>query len=259
MKELDDPKQYDWNKNPEAEAEYGGLKVQLSGLEMCPEESVGMKRLKELPEDIQRKAFDTYIVPRIEDAKKGDGNPHYIKHWKDMTFEKWVKEDGESFFDWDMPELMKDMPRAFGPFGMVAGWMSFRGKCIGYCELIPENLRDEAYTDMEPVQMQDYANKLDEYARKWEQDNSEIFSQLEKYKDNLTEWDKDNDWTVTLGMDDAKKNAHKTMMKKKYGDEFIGFQKCLCESNYYSYKNLVDAISWLRFWAEKGHGMWAWY
>jgi len=226
MKELDDPNRYDWKKKQEAKQEYYDLKKKLSKLEICPEESVGMKRLKELSVALQRKAFEEYAVPRIKDAK--EGHKDFNDHWKDMTFERWVKETADSFLDRDMPELMKDMPRAFGPFQYLAGWMSFRGKCVGYCELIPSDLQDEAYTDMEPEQMLDYAIRLEQHAKKWEKENPELFSQSERFRDEHEGWSKENESELN-------------------------------DSGYFDYKILREAITWLRFWAEKGHGMWAWY
>lgn len=255
MNELNE---YDWKKNPEVKAEYDGLKIHLAGLEIVPEETVGMKRLKELNAEERQKAFEKYAVPRIKDAKKGNGHEGFNNHWKDMTFERWVKENLDTFLDWDMPEIMKDMPRVIEPFSSLAGWMSFRGKCVGYCELIPSHLKEEAYTDKTPEQMLHYANRLEKYAKDWEKDNAEILGQVHKYEDKLQEWRKDNDWTVTIGMDDKKKEAHQKNMKKKYGDEFTRFREVLNESGYYDYKILIDAITWLRFWAERGHGMWAW-
>ena len=146
IKEFDDPDRFDLKKNQEAKEEYYNLKKKLSELEVCPEESVGMRRLKELSVTQQRKAFEEYAVPRIKDAKEGDGHKGFNDHWKDMTFERWVMDNVDAFLDWDMPKLMKDMPRTFGPFQYLAGWMSFRGKCIGYCEDIlisPTRLIDQ--------------------------------------------------------------------------------------------------------------------
>ena len=228
MNELDDPNRYDLNNNQKANEEYHGLKKKLSELEICPEESAGMRRLKELGVAKQKKAFEEYAVPRIKDAKEGKGHEGFNDHWKDIKFKRWVNENAESFLDWDMPKIMKDMPRTFGPFQYLAGWMSFRGKCIGYCEIIPSDLQNEAYTDMEPEQMLDYAIRLEQYAKKWEKDNPELFSKSEKLRDMHEGWAKDHESELN-------------------------------DARYFDYKVLKDAVAWLRFWAKKGHGMWAWY
>ena len=60
-------------------------------------------------------------------------------------------------------------------------------------------------------------------------------------------------------MDEKKEEEFKADLKKRYGNEFFGFLATVSESNYYDYRNLCDAIMWLRFWGEKGHGMNAWY
>lgn len=257
ISELD--KNFDFGKNPAAKREYRELQTALSELLSSPEETVGMKRLKDLSADEQKEAFENYAKPRTDDAKKGDGNPRFVEHWKDMTFERWIEEAKDSFLEHTMPALMKDMPRAFGPFGSIAGWMSFRGKCIANCDIISDELRNESYQDMTPDQMLDYANRLEEHAKEWEQKNPELYEQVQKNKDKLKEWEKDNDWTITLGMDEAKKKEHMQKMRKKYGNEFIGLIDVLKESKHDHYDVLKDAISWLRFWGEKGHGMHAWY
>ena len=116
----------DFDKHPDAKKEYDDLLKKLSELQMCPEETVGMKRLKELSEAEKKKAFEEFAVPRIEDAKTGKGHEGLNKHWRDMTFERWIKENAESFLELDMPKIMKNMPRVFGAFQAMAGWMSFR-------------------------------------------------------------------------------------------------------------------------------------
>ena len=86
-----------------------------------------------------------------------------------------------------------------------------------------------------------------------------MLSQLDRFKDKLAEWSKDNDWMGMIGMDEKQQKAHAEKMKEKYGLEFIGFRSTLKDSGYYDYKILIDAIIWLRFWAEKGHAMHAWW
>ena len=255
MKDLDE--NYDWKKNPEAETEYNVLKARLLKLEMCPEESVGMRRLKKMSDDEKRKAFEIYAVPRIKDAQKGEGHKGFIEYWKDMTFEKWATENADAFLEHDKPKEMEGLPRTFGAFQSFAGWMSFRGKCIGYCDLLTEDLQNEAYNDIEPEEMLDYARRLEAYSKQWEKDNPEIFKKIEQDKEKVAEWNKDNEGLFL--MNEEQREKHMKQMKDKYGNEFIGFRDCLKDSNYSDYEILVDAILWLRFWAEKGHSMHAWY
>lgn len=256
MKELDN---LDFKDNPEAKKESGELNLKLSELQICPEETVGMRRLKELSLDEQKKAFEEYAVPRIRDAKAGKGHDSFNKYWKDMTFGKWLEKHANNFLEHEIPGIMKDLPRTFGPFQSLAGWMSFRGKCIGNSEMIPSNLRNEAYSDMNPEQMIEYAAHLEIFTKEWEQKHSEILSQLENYKEQLNSWNKDNDWMVLIGKNEEQMKEHKQKMKAKYGNEFIGFKEVLNDTSYGDYKILKDAITWLRFWSERGHGMWAWY
>jgi hypothetical protein len=234
-------------------------KKEKDGIEVCPEETVGMKRLKQLSDDEQRKAFKTYAVPRIKDARKSKGHKGFISHWKDMAFERWTKEYAEAFLEWDMPEIMKDMPRTFGPFQAMAGWMSFRGKCVGFCELIPSDIREEAYRDMEPHQMLDYADRLEHHATQWEKNNAELLLAADKNNEKISAWKSDNDWTFLISMHDKQKAKHEERMLEKYGNEFICLLKSLNDAQYSDYSILKDAITWLRFWGERGHGMHAWY
>jgi len=229
------------------------------GIEICPEETVGMKRLKQLSEDGQKKAFETYAVPKIKDARKGDGPEEFISDWKNMTFERWTKEYAEAFLEEDIPEIMKDLPRTFGPFQAMAGWMSFRGKCVARCEVIPSDLREEAYRDMEADQMLDYANRLEHHATQWEKNNAELLLDAKKNNEKIKAWERENDWIIIVRMNEKQKAQHEKCMSEKYGNKFIGLLKSLNDARYWEYGIIKDAITWLRFWGERGHGMHAWY
>jgi hypothetical protein len=108
---------------------------------------------------------------------------------------------------------------------------------------------------MDPEVMLGYAGELETHTKEWEKQNKELHALAKQNEDKLAEWSKDNDWTITLGMNDDQKSEHLKKMREKYGNEFIGFQNSLKDSSFYDYRNISDAITWLRFWAEKEHGI----
>lgn len=216
------------------------LKGQLNKMIETPLESVGAKRLDlNDPETVEafRQIWQSYQEP----VAKQDGDPRFLAHWGrpfDMVVVEHVGEILVNMVDPD-GEAMIAHNRG-NPFAHMSGMESFRGKRVQYCELIPEELQNEAFTDeMPPKAMLDYANRLEEYLDREVYDG--LKAKAKRYREISIE-----SWI------DIKP-------KPGYEDEFNAIKEELKAKAYWDMETLDEAIHWLRFWAERGFTMRAWY
>lgn len=126
-----------------------------------------------------------------------------------------------------VPELAKNREGIGKIIGIASGPESFRGKVIGYAaDIIGQELAQKAYEDMDPDEMQDYANALEAGVAGWREDNE---AEIE-------------DYLSLSGNPDTKDKANRD----------IGYALATCEA-------VLSAVVWLRFWAKHGFSMQAWY
>jgi len=124
---------------------------------------------------------------------RGDKDTDYAKHWLRPSDEI-IKDHAGDFLVDLIPE--KHSAGVASVNGMMTSPIDFRGKVIARMEGLPENLKEDAFADMDPDAMWIYADAIEEHV------------------ENVPEEDQ---------------------------------------------PYLKDAIRWLRFWSDKGHGINAWY
>ena len=127
-----------------------------------------------------------------------------------------------------VPDLAKN-PAGLGKVtGIACGPESFRGKIIGYADaVIGEQLAHRAYQDMDPDEMEDYANQLEAAVEDWRNRNE---TAIDYYMDKIGGCVSDGPY------EDPK-------------------MRDLLDSAW----DCEHAVTWLRFWAGHGFSMHAWY
>lgn len=91
-------------------------------------------------------------------------NEYYKEYWSRSEAEIFEDMKGSILVDTVDTERFKDVLPALGsPFSSMSGVETYRGKRVQYCELIPQDLREEAFSDMSNEEMADYANRLEKY------------------------------------------------------------------------------------------------
>jgi hypothetical protein len=139
------------------------------------------------------------------------------------SLEVFLKEEQGKY----VPDLAKN-PEGLGKVtGIACGPESFRGKIIGYADaVIGEQLAHRAYQDMDPDEMEDYADELEAAVKDWRSENEE---KINRYMDLIGRLETD----------------HKA-------DTDVGEALDICD-------DVTNAVTWLRFWAGHGFSMHAWY
>lgn len=128
---------------------------------------VGAPKMKDRPTfeaDIRE-----YVEKRKADAEEEAKNKHpnrgYIDYWRSRTVEAEM-EDAADKWDCENCPLLKELQGAdsTGSFflGVTVSSCDFRGKVIGQDDVIAIDLQEEAYNEMEPNEMLDYADRLEE-------------------------------------------------------------------------------------------------
>jgi len=250
-------KRMDLANNSAGGKEYLRLCEHLEKCQMTPEETVGMKKLGETTTDEQRKAFEKYAMFSITRARKGIGSEEYIRRWKDMTFEKWIIENGDDLLIESVAEKIRknacigcSHQGIFGPF-------SFRSNALKNSKILPEELTWEAFSDMTCDMMLSYAGRLELYKKNWEMENTELMKYINAYRFEIEGFEADYHWTIVDSMDDLEYQEYDKKIIKNYEKDFIEFTDSLGDTTFSDYRALENAIKWLSFWAKNGHSMYA--
>lgn len=143
-----------------------------------------------------------------------------------------------------VPELAKNREGLGRITGMLTGPESFRGKVIGYAqEIIGNGLAEQAYQDMDPEEMESYADDIEEAIKNWEQENEKDITYFTvEGPTNETQFQRD------------RRNEEKSA----YGPE-IDQRRYKIEELVASAEDCRAAVTWLRFWSKHGFAMHAWY
>ncbi len=221
------------------------------------------------------KHFIEVIVPShregIEHERQSSSpKTSYIAHWTGTDEELLARNYGIY-----LPEMVDEYENistitAWGPFRAMAGAFSFRGKAVGYCELLNEDLQNEAYGDMDPPAMADYASRIERVAlssavmklteagfpgsslladplvaREWMEGTMKASDERAKdagyVDDEFFGWLKPDDKGKTDGFSKRSQWEHNPV-------EILSFEL----------RVVLDGARWLRFWADLGHSMHAW-
>lgn len=206
---------------------------------ISPMEYLGAKPLDlDVPETVE--AFREVYESHRAAIRSGVGDhKEYVDHWS-RPFEEVAKEHVGNLLLNTIPDDAMIAHNKGNPFAALSGYGSFRGKRVQYCDLLPESLKDKAFTDMEPAEMLAYADELEQYF------SQEIYDQYLPKQQRLVALSKDS-WINFTPKDPAD------------AEEVAALQRELDDSPFYDHRTLFEAIHWLRFWANAGFSMWPWY
>jgi hypothetical protein len=137
-------------------------------------------------------------------------------------------------------------------FQPLAGVLSFRGKVVGHSPILSEELQDRAYVDMTPPEMVEYAAEIERAALDYLRDRVGV------------------DFTPALALETAGAvvaNARERALSEGFTEIMPGFlvrnkEDFELEPDEEAFENahaLLTAARWLRFWADLGHGIYAWF
>lgn len=152
---------------------------------------VGVSRMKDLP-DFRSRVCD-YLADQKNQALKEllvesqHRNQKSIDHWLNRTVEQQMTEDGDKYCCDTCPLLDKlngaDSQRSMF-LGIVVASCDYRGKVIGADGALGD-LADEAYTEHDPEQMQDYADRLERHLPILQQRGLLTKDSYERFVNNL--------------------------------------------------------------------------
>lgn len=224
-------------------------------ISISPYETLGCPRIG-VDEVATRHFLDVIVPSHREAAEKRPAGDSYREHWSqpdDVLLDDAWGEYASDLMEYDLSTVT----------GIVAGPVSFRGKVVGWSDLLPEGLRNDAYRDMEPDEMVEYAYHIEraamteaerrlvgdgsylalldaETARGW------VDATLEAMRERAVAGGfEHNDWSGWL-----RKGADGKMESFKTTD---------LEDLAWQLKYVLDAANWLRFWADKGHSLYSWF
>lgn len=169
------------------------------------------------------KSHRDHIV--ASEKRETELNKDYVEFWSRPDSEIIGDMKGNVLVDTiDMDKFAEILPATGNPFSSMTGIEAFRGKRIGRCDLLPEELQCEAYSDMTPEQMRSYADKLEAY--------------------DISDESLGFDW------EEMKKQASK-----------VGWMDLDTEipDGYWEISAIREAIVWLRFWSQFPVKLVAWY
>jgi hypothetical protein len=153
--------------------------------------------------------------------------------------------------------------------GVMGGNTSFRGKIIGCCEFLDERLKEEAYEDhICGTDVLDYKRRLqkdlfswirgyalDPKIRKRTTDDDIYAEQV-----NLRKMPDEDIETILRQAERERERKFKVVDQisasgaKAVSSDLSQIQTAVAIMLYE-----IDALLWLDFWGNKGHGFWAWY
>ena len=157
-------------------------------------------------------------------AEKPQANKRYIEYWSQDDDALMAEANGKY-----VPDLAQGSDGLGRVSGMLAPATSFRGKTIGYCvDIVGDDLSGRAYNDMEPDELLEYGQEL---------------------IDAATSYAKAYGLEGLLKFDDMSDHEISAVIEKsgRSEDDCWGVIRC------------IQGGRWCVFWAERGHGMHAWY
>lgn len=250
--------------------EYKAREAAYDAVACSPPETLGVPRI-----GIDQVATDYYlkeIIPghRQAAAEKPADNKYRL-HWEQTNEQLLADAHGQY-----VPALVDEYTNistitAYGAVRAMAGAFSFRGKVIGHSPLLSDNLQNEAYVDMSPPEMADYAGRIEAYAIEQASNQHggiELLISRLNGAPPLTVAAALREWAELIR---AERDARAKMLG--YGEGmFGGWTKPGTDGfrnedglDYTTDEELgarlltvLDGARWLRFWADLGHGMHAW-
>lgn len=138
------------------------------------------------------------------------------------------------------------------PFNRLAGLLSFRGQVVAQSPLLPQGLRERAYRDMTPLQMARYALSIERAALR------------EAHRRLRAMGDAAGAAATAAGPHEAREWAAAVVQEASGlppAEAFHSFWEPGDdrEETALALLEVLDAARWLRFWADLGHSVHAWY
>jgi hypothetical protein len=233
------------------------MRDRLVEISVTPYETVGMKKLKDLHHTQKSAAYTKYKLPIIKNTLLGirpswEDQDEYIG----MTLEKYLDEYGDRYIYDSAPTEIRRAACIEGRFCCMYNPMDF------YAGLLEEKdnliVRDKSYMDpgtrKSPEDMINFAEELDKSIQRWEQDNTKLMKIIAPNKKQLLEFERDTHWSWSHYFVPSEYAHHERLVQQKHGQKFIQLFEHLEETAYPYYRSVEDAIKWLRFWGNRGHG-----
>jgi hypothetical protein len=190
---------------------------------------VGASRMKDLP-DFRIRAYD-YLAARKDQALKELQlelrlrNQPFIDHWLKRTVEEQMAEDGGKYCCDHCPlldELNGSDSQQSMFLGITVASCDYRGKVIGADSALGDQA-DEAYTEHDPDQMMDYADRLEQHLPILRQRGLLGKDSYERYVKNLEQ------------DPFAKAFGERTLTRTEYD-----------QTPHWREENILQAVHWLR-------------
>lgn len=120
------------------------------------------KNIKEQLDSVSITKFSSAKCPRVGTSKKAKEYfiANILPDIKNFHANKTEGEILSDFSDFYVVELSPYKKPQTKFSGLMTSGLDFRGKGIGCCELLDDNLRDEAYQDHNPIEAADYATRM---------------------------------------------------------------------------------------------------
>lgn len=213
---------------------------------ISPEETLGCLRVG-YSEQANRYFLEQIVAEHREEAmeRKAKGeDPEYASHWLQPD-EVLLKEHHGTWLP-DSVDYGMSTIQGIAAFVDLTLVFSFRGKLVNRNQLLPRELRGEAFEDMAPPQMADYAERMEKAA---------LTSAAHQCIDAGMQPPEE----LFKGPDEAREWIERRRWEREEAAGSESFDRNAIEELAHDLRVVLDAARWLRFWADLGHAMWAWY
>ena len=150
------------------------------------EQSNSLDKINKLLEEIVISPYETISCPKTSDSEETK------KYFLDLIY-PYLKKEGKTFeeiyesnknnYIVELSPCFNDLPT--GTACVLASKLDFRGQIIGRSDLIDDDLREEAYEPHSPIEMLDYANRLEICIKSFDKSQIDEESELEDISDSI--------------------------------------------------------------------------
>lgn len=151
---------------PGFEFEYNKLKKQIKAAEKKLEnthDTINKEKISKILEELEKRYLEVSIAPyETANSYKIGSNPekdlqvYQAESNKGLTLEEFVEKNKGLYYT-----NFSDKEAIAGNGSFAVGIFDFRGKIISTCEYLSDELRDKCYNDMEPSQMFELAEMIE--------------------------------------------------------------------------------------------------
>lgn len=239
---------------PEEEARYGEVAI-------TPYETLGVPRV-----GIDEAATKYLLEAAAERRREIAANPRLLE--EDPEAQQWLLSDEElvqRYYGAYVPDLVEyqlSPYQVMAPFVSLAGHFSFRGQVLVRSPLLSKRLQRRAFKSMTPQEMAEYAIALEKCAipkaarALSDLGCSEIADALLEGPARAFQW---ADETLEAVRRRAEAEGFEETILGYVSRDGQEFEPTEVEQIAGRLHVVLAAARWLRFWADLGHPMYAWY